>query len=886
MTLALLLAELVDRVRRHAAIVVTIGVLAGVLGGLFALTHIGIITDTDEMFPKSLSWRQRQIAFEHAFPQFQGLLVVVIRSSVPEAQAATAQALVARLAADQAHFVSASDPAALPFFGTEGLLFLSEAKLRPLLDRLISAQPLLGQLVSDPTGRGIFAALSLMAIGLKHGGLDLAPYHSALIAIHRTIAAALAGRAEPLSWLSLLSGPVAEEAGGSRIVLVRPKLDFSALEPGAAATRALRLAISGLPLVREGLVTYGITGQVALSDQQFASVAEGAVAGAIGTLVLVTLWLFLALRSWRIVVPVVLTLLLGLALTTCFAALAVGQLNLVSVAFAILFVGLAVDFAIQFAVRFREHRQGSDAAAALAETAATAGGQILLAALGTAAGFLAFVPTQFQGVAELGLIAGVGMLIAFVCTIAFLPAAISLFRPPGEPAEVGFAVLGKVERAFKPHTRATLGVFAALAVLGLAVLPQITFDGDPLDTMNPRSEAVIELRRLMQNPVTNPYSAEVLAPNVAAAGQIAAALGRQPGVDTVLSVQSFVPKNQGPKLAMIADTTDILAPTLSASGRTAPVTAAELRLAVKTALGSFAEAAPQVAADPPFAALASDLKALEAAPDATLIAASESLTEFLPAQLARLKAALSAEPVMLARLPHALTRDWVLPDGRARVQAVAEPGERSSQGLARFVAAVQKVAPDAAGPAMNIVGSARVIVGAFRTAAIGALIAIALILGLALRRPRDVALVMAPLLLSGLLTALVIVRLPLPLNFANIIALPLLLGVGVSFNVYFVMNWRAGVRLFLGTATARAILFSALTTGTAFGSLALSEDRGTASMGELLLFSLGATLIATFVFVPALLFALTPEEERVPSRDQAVLVGADDERADDAGRRS
>ena len=104
---------------------------------------------------------------------------------------------------------------------------------------------------------------------------------------------------------------------------------------------------------------------------------------------------------------------------------------------------------------------------------------------------------------------------------------------------------------------------------------------------------------------------------------------------------------------------------------------------------------------------------------------------------------------------------------------------------------------------------------------------------------------MAPLLLSALMTVLVAVLLPLPLNFANIIALPLLLGVGVSFNIYFVMNWRAGADRFLGTATARAILFSALTTGTAFGSLALSRHPGTASMGVLLLLSLGCTLLAT-----------------------------------------
>src|SRR6185437_12459566 len=152
--------------------------------------------------------------------------------------------------------------------------------------------------------------------------------------------------------------------------------------------------------------------------------------------------------------------------------------------------------------------------------------------------------------------------------------------------------------------------------------------------------------------------------------------------------------------------------------------------------------------------------------------------------------------------------------------------------------------------------------GAFKSAAIYALLAITVILAVALRRPLDVALVLAPLILSALLTLLIAVVLPLPLNFANIIALPLLLGVGVSFNVYFVMNWRDGRHRVLGSATARAIVFSALTTGTAFGSLALSAHPGTASMGELLLISLACTLLASLVFIPALLASLTPSRRR------------------------
>ncbi len=152
--------------------------------------------------------------------------------------------------------------------------------------------------------------------------------------------------------------------------------------------------------------------------------------------------------------------------------------------------------------------------------------------------------------------------------------------------------------------------------------------------------------------------------------------------------------------------------------------------------------------------------------------------------------------------------------------------------------------------------------GAFRTAGLFALVAIALLLAIVLRRIRDVALVLAPLLLAGLLTVATSVLADLPLNFANIIALPLLLGVGVAFDIYFVMNWRAGRVDPLQSGTARAVLFSALTTATAFGSLALSNHRGTSQMGILLTIALFFTLICTFFVLPSLMGPVRKHRKR------------------------
>ncbi len=855
-----LLAALTEYCRRHARSAVLVGLLLAVLSAIFAHFRLGITTDTDKLFATSLPWRQQAIALDAAFPQFRDVLAIVIDSTIPEEADVTAAALARSLAADTEHFQEVRRPDASPYLETNGLMFLDVPVLQEVLDRTIDAQPFLGQLVADPSARGLFSALSLVAMGADRNQADLSTFSSALHAFHQALADAAAGHPQPLSWELLLGGKLAEQAGPYRFVLVRPKLDHAALQPGGAATQAIRDAASKLEFVRAGTARVRITGSVALQDEEFATIAQGALLGTIASVVLVGLWLFLALHSWRLILPVGMTLVLGLFLTTGFAALAVGTLNVVSLAFAILFVGIATDFAIQFTVRYREMRQEmAGPGMALAATSLVAGPQIMTAALGAAAGFLAFVPTDFRGVSELGLIAGVGMLIALLCTITFLPAMLTVCRPNPESAEIGFAAGDVLEDWLSRLRVPVLLCFAALTLLGAVLLPKLQFDSDPLHTKNPNTEAMRTLHDLMDSPLTNPYSVDILVPTQAAADALAPKLSALPLVDSVLTLSSFVPENQQKKLPLIADAANILEATLAPQTPAAPVTPADLRLAAGATLQQIEHAAPKLAKDDPLLAIGEDLRTLKAAPDATLMAANGALTRFLPLQLRRLRAVLGARPVTAADIPPDIRRDWQLPDRRIRVQALAKPQARDPAGLVEFVTQVRTVVTDAGGTAVNIVSAAQTIIDAFRRAAIGAVLAVTIILALVLRRrPFDVVLVLAPLLMSGLLTVVITVLLPLPLNFANIIALPLLLGVGVSFNIYFVMNWRAGRTRFLGTATSRAILFSALTTSTAFGSLAASHHPGTASMGELLLLSLGCTLTVTLLFMPTLLRGLKP----------------------------
>jgi uncharacterized protein len=864
MTIQPLLVGLVDRCRANALAVVLAGLVLALFAGWYAAGHLGIDTDTDDMFAASLPWRQRAEMFKSYFPQFRDLLVAVIDAKVPEEADATADALAERLAGDREHFLSVRRPDSSAYLKKEGLLFLDTGQLEALTERMIDAQPFLGELAKDPSARGLFEALSLLGTGVEQGQVNLAPYMTALQGFHEAMADALAGHPHPLSWVRLLGGELADLGGRYKFVLLQPKLDLSKLEPGGAATQAIRNAAANLEFVKSGDARVRITGSVALADEEFATAAEGQVTGLIGSIVLISLWLILAVRSWRLIVPILMTLGLGLMITLLFAAAAVGSLNLISVGFGILFVGIAVDFAIQFSVRYREMRHAfPDPARALAETGRRVGGQILVAAAATAAGFLAFVPTDFRGVAELGLIAGIGMLIAFFCTLTFLPAAITLLRPHGERAEVGFRWAAPLDEVVHRHCKPMLVFFGAVAVLGISLLPRLGFDADPLHTKNPNTEAMQTLYDLGDSPLTNPFTIDILTPNAQKAAALAKELKPLPLVSGVLSINSFVPEDQQQKLAMIADAATLMGPSLAALDPLPPPNVGEIRVAARKAHENIAPALAKLPAEHVLHAIDGDLAKLAAAPDTVVRAAEGALTRFLPTELDQLRTSLEAEPATLDTIPPDLKRDWLLPDGRARVQVLSKAEARNTRGLAEFVAQVSAVAPDAGGSAVTIEATSATIVGAFRSAAVAAVISIAVILFIALRRVLDMSLVLAPLLLSALMTVVVVVLGGILLNYANIIALPLLLGVGVSFNIYFVMNWRAGQSRPLGSATARAILFSALTTGTAFGSLALASHPGTASMGTLLLISLGCTLVASLVFIPALLAAV-PRPARGP----------------------
>ncbi|HVO04940.1 MAG TPA: MMPL family transporter [Candidatus Cybelea sp.] len=860
MTLESVVFRAVTACERHAAVVIIALFVAAVIAATYVAHAFRMDTDTTNMISPTLAWRQKAAQFNALFPQNNGLLVIVVDGKTPDAAEDATAALVERLQSRPDLFASVRRPDGGEFFAQHGLLYLPTEQVQKISDSVIAAQPFIGSLTADPSLRGLFNTLSTFVQGVESNAIPVSRLEKPLAAISRTMSDALAGGSQPMSWQTLLIDQPPDLNQLRHLILAQPKRDFTALKPGAAASQFVRDQVKALGLTADSGVTVRLTGPVALNDEEFGTVAEGmGLALAVST-VLVLAFLYGALRSAKLIVASAATLLVGLILTFAFAFLAIGSLNLISVAFAVMFIGLSIDFGIQFGVRYGQERFESAEADApggsapngsvLARTGRSMARPLTLAAAAIAVGFASFMPTDYRGVSELGLIALAGMAITLVLNFTLLPAILTLLKPRTTPREMGFARAKGIDLFLIRYRWPVVAVWAVLTVAGLALSPRLMFDFNPLHLKDPHTESMSTMLDLMRDPLRTPYEAELLVPNLDAADQIADKLQKLPEVHAVVTAHSLVPADQQAKLAILADLKDLMSLSLEPVSVAAPPSDDDVRAAFRTCAKRLREA---MASSDIARQLARLLDQAAEADPSLYPKLKRMLIDGLMPRLSALKDAMNAGPISIETLPAEIKRDWIASDGEVRIAVFPSGDDNNSENLARFVTALRSVAPDVTGPAVQIYESGRAVSHAFRTATLTALVTATLLLVAVLRRLRDVLYVLAPLLAAGATVILICVLAGIQLNYANIIALPLLLGIGIAFDIYFAVNWRRGVERPLSTSTARAVLFSALATGSSFGGLALSNHPGTAGIGQLLLLSLAVVLATIFTFMPALM---------------------------------
>jgi hopanoid biosynthesis associated RND transporter like protein HpnN len=860
--LTALLIRLVRIVAQRAWATLAIAALLTALSAFYAATHFAIDTDIDRLLESFEPWAKRDAEISAAFPQKRQLILAVVQAPVRELADAAADALAADLKAQPQRFRTVAQPGGGEYFAQAGLMFLPPDEVADISKQLQQAKPLIGTLQRDPSLRGLADTLSTtLALPLQTGQVKLEDMTSLLNRSAAVIETTVAGKPAALSWMELdqPASPVTAPTQASSFVAITPKLDFGNLAAGGDASGQIRASAARLKLGERFNATIRLTGPQPLADEEFESVAEGALVNGVLTLILVIFILWLALRSAKLIIAVLISLIAGLIVTAALGLAMVGALNMISVAFAVLFIGLGGDFGIQFGVRYRAERHDHPLLlTALERSAAVAGAPLALAAAATAVAFFCFLPTDYRGVAELGLIAGVGMLVAFTTTLTLLPALISLLRPPGEPTVPSARWLAPADAFFDRHRNSVLIATCLVILAGVPLLPHLRFDFDPLNLKDPHSESMSTLRALADAPEAGTEDVNVLAPSLAEARQVAQRLAQLPEVERTLTLQSLVPEQQEAKLPQVAAAAAVLMPLLE-QAPAAPATDA-LRTSALRRLGVQLEQAAEDHPGPgaaPATRLAKAVQALAAGNAALRDRAERAIAFPLQLALARLHLALQARPVGIRDVPPALTQDWITPDGRALVAVTPKlppPGHADRpETLRRFLDVVLNAEPRAAGGPISVRGSADTIMSAFAQATGWAVLSITILLWITLGSFGDVLRTLVPLLVSTLVTLECCVLIDLPMNFANVIALPLLLGVGVAFKIYYVMAWRSGQTHLLQSSLTHAVLYSAATTAAAFGSLSFSHHPGTASMGQLLALSLACTLIGAVFFQPILL---------------------------------
>ncbi len=866
--LTALLVAWLALVQRRARLVIGIDLAVTLVLALVAALFLGVNMDNKAVIANHLPFVKDTAAFEEHFPSLEYAILIVVDAETPELARGATTSLRAHLRKRTDLFSAVYSPASGPFFERHGLLYRSVDELDDLVDQLARMQPIIADLSRDGSIANLARVIRLGLEQQRDAPIDPEQWAAVLDRVGEATVRVYDEYPVSVSWEDLMLAGSAVDPGTRQLIIAEPVLTFDTLLPADRAIAAIRAATHELALLPDHGVRVRITGNPALNHEEMIGLAWDIGVAGVFSFALVTGILFLAFRSLRLVSSAALTLLVGLIWTAGLATFTVGHLNIVSISFGVLFIGLGVDFAIHLGMHYTEEvQQGADSPEAFRRSIESIGTALLLCALTTALGFFSFIPTDYWGVAELGLIAGSGMFIIVLQTLTLFPALVNV-RLGDDPARW---VHAPVSVALTPpaivqrHPGAVVACAVALAAVGLWLAPGARVDANVIVMRDGRTESVQAFNDLLTNSRTSPWHANVLTDDIAAADALAARVRMLPEVSHTLTISTYVPDDQDEKLEILADAAMLFDAPPAPTRPTEPPPVDE-QIAALRQLRTVLESPWLEENTGPLAASARKLRAeldrfvstLDPANDPTT--ALRNLDRVLlgnfPAQVERLERALAPDPITQDGLPPEVRSRMLSADGHARVQIFPSANLRDTNAFTTFVDAVRSVNPHAIGVAVNLVEFARATERSLRKAVAIALLAITLLLLILWRRIDDMLLALAPLLLAGLLTVSAMVVLDLPFNFANVTALPLLLGIGIDSGIHLVhqsRTTRGGDDNLLVSTTARAVFFSAATTIASFGSLGFSNHKGIASLGILLVIGTLMMLAANLVVLPALL---------------------------------
>jgi hopanoid biosynthesis associated RND transporter like protein HpnN len=854
-------------VGRNAGAVALVTLALTPLFGLYASLTLGFNTDPSALFSSHLRFQRLAREFSQYFPILTDALLIVVDGENPERTREAATALGAHLKSKPQVFGDVYVPAENEFFERNGLLYLDPDDLEDFADHMTRLQPVIGELSSDAS---LPTLTRLIRTGLEEteaGSLDEDTWRSVSDRFRTATAHVYAEQPIRVSWESVMLDDSSFQPTTRRVIVSKPLLDFSRPLNGGKAVEDIRRAVAELGLDADGRVQVRVSGYPALNYEEMIHLIWDVGVAGVASLALVIGVLSLAFRSGRLVAAAGVTLIVGLIWTGALAALTVGEFNSVSVAFAVLFVGLGIDFMIHLGLHVREAISGGlGVGDALQSGVRRTGTALVLCAVTTAIGFLSFAPTHYRGLSDLGVISGGAMIVILVQTLTLFPALLSLWLGPLQVQQIRATQPGRVPMfPVARHPGAVCAVAAAVAATALWLAPRVHMDMNVIRMRDASTESVQAFNDLLESDESTPWFIDVMAPSLAEADRLSQRFGELEVVERSITLSDFVPEDQEVKIEILGDVSMMLDIPPDAGERREEFSQAEQIAALRDLSDLLARQSVSRPGSPLTrslelfrAELARFLERIENAsdPTAALEALETSLLARLPEQLDRLRTSLEPQQIAMESLPASLSERMLAPSGQARVQVFPTEKLVEREDMVRFVEATRAISENVTGLPVNLVDSAAATVDSLVQAMLWAAGGIGLLLLAVWRRPFDTGLVLLPLLLAAGLAATATYALNISFNFTNIVVLPLLIGVGVDSGVHLVQRFgekRSSPRELLGSTTAQAVFYSSLTTVASFGSLAFAGHSGLASLGTLLVVGMIIALLCTLVVLPALI---------------------------------
>jgi hypothetical protein len=904
--LARTIVRLVDYCQGRPVAVVALGAALAVASVVAFATRIEYYTRRTDLASPDADYHRRWQNYLNEFGDDDDI-VVVVRGGEPTRMRAAIDDVARRVADRPDLFDRLFYKVDLTALKDRALLYLPAEQLQAVRENLERMGPLLSAPIGPLAWRSLTLVNLLRQARERAGRIDPDAALSAadeqfLTQLLATVGSANAALADPAAYRNPWSSLMPELQGHGTEWLDRPRYFTSAdgrlafllarpVKKPDSFTPALA-AVDGLRAILErvrpafGDLAIGLTGLPVLeTDEMAASQRDSTWAGwlALGGTALLYL---AAYRGLRCPLLTVTTLLTGTAWAMGWLTLTVGHLNILSATFAVMLIGIG-DYGVLWVVRYEQRRRaGDDPAAAGLHTAAHIGPSIATAAVGTALAFFATMLADFRAVAELGWITGWGVVFCALACFTVLPALIRLTDRRGVVTPLAVVDADGASRpvagldaapAWLPRLmarpRAVLAGAAAVLLLAVGFAGRVGYDHNLLNMQADGLESVAWERELIDATAGASWHADSIAATPHEALALKTRYEQLPGVSRVVEVASLIPAEQERKLALASDIRRRLAHLPATEPPIVPLTspARDVRKEAALLLGALQPQAP-ISRQPVLERLVQGLTLLRDHPvlnggaeaKARLQAFETRLVGDLLADLHRLRGVSAARPITLADLPDALRHRYVGGTGKWLVQAYAKDNLWDIAPLEQFCAAARTVDAEATGKPFATVEGLRSMQHGFAWAGLYALAVIVAVLAADFRSARHTALALVPLAAGVVLLLGVMGAAGIHLNPANMIALPLIVGVGVDNGVHVLHDYRArrrGRPYTLAAATGKGIAVAALTTVLGFGALMVSRHRGLSGLGFVLAAGVTTCMAAALVLLPAVLRHVTRRHE-------------------------